>query len=102
MFRRFMTFLTVTALLVTVIPVFSADYKGYRSLDSSDPIIFLGDSIIYGGRTITLGERTIFVDPRLDNALADNYRYVYNSIRDAVAHLVDGTENDPMRVLFAP
>ena len=102
MFRRFMTFLAVTALLATVIPVFSADYKAYRSLDSSDPIIFLGDSIIYGGRTITLGERTIFVDPRLDNALADNYRYVYNSIRDAVAHLVDGTENDPMRVLFAP
>ncbi len=38
----------------------------------------------------------------LFRSLADNYRYVYNSIRDAVAHLVDGTENDPMRVLFAP
>lgn len=94
--------LTVVALFVAGFQLLAADYKGYQSLDKNDPIIFKGDCIIYRGDTIMLGERTLFADPGLSDALVNNYPYVYKSIQDVAEHLVDGTAESPMRVLFAP
>ncbi|MBP3510548.1 MAG: hypothetical protein J6K19_00710 [Prevotella sp.] len=79
-----------------------ADWKGHAPLDPSDPIAFSGDRITYGGRTIMLGERSIFVDVRLSDVLVRAYPHAYNSLKEAVRHLKDGTGNDPMRVYFAP
>lgn len=77
---------------------------GYTALDSTDPIIFSGNSIQYGGNTISLGSKDIYVDGSLSDAVAAQYQYVYNDIKEALssAALTDGTEDDPMNVYIAP
>lgn len=74
----------------------------YQSLDPGDPILFGGDHIIYQGERIELGERSFFIDARLPDEVAEQYPYVYNTVNDAVEHIVDGTENEPMTLHIAP
>ena len=86
-------FLVFTALL-TVISAQAA----YKSLDSANPITFLGNAIVYQGDTITLGKHAIFLDGNLADAEASEHPYVYNSLKQAVRHFVDGTDKMPMCV----
>lgn len=90
-------FLVFTALLT----VFSAQ-AAYKSLDSANPITFLGNAIVYQGDTITLGKHAIFLDGNLTDAEASEHPYVYNSLKQAVRHFVDGTDKVPMCVYIAP
>lgn len=90
-------FLVFTALLT----VFSAQ-AAYKSLDSANPITFLGNAIVYQGDTITLGKHAIFLDGNLTDAEASEHPYVYNSLKQAARHFVDGTDKMPMCVYIAP
>lgn len=47
-------------------------------LDKENPVYFYGDSIQYGGKTIALGDHDIYIDGTLSDAVADQYKYVYN------------------------
>lgn len=89
-------------LLITALLTVAGVQAGYKSLDASSPIAFLGNKIVYGGDTITLGERAIFLDGNLSDAEAGKYPYVYNSFKEAAGHFVDGTDAMPMRVYIAP
>lgn len=53
-------------------------------------------------KTIDLGEKSIYIDGRLSDEQIEGYDYVYNSFKQAMDHLVDGTETDPMEVYIAP
>lgn len=65
-----------------------------------------GMQVTYGfegeEKTIDLGERCIYIDGRLSDEQIEGYDYVYNSFKQAMANLVDGTESDPMEVYIAP
>ncbi len=72
------------------------------SLDKDNPITFLGDRIIYAGDTLTLGPRTLFLDGHLSDEYVEGRPYAFNSFREVAKHLIDGTADEPMRVLIAP
>ncbi len=61
-----------------------------------------GASFTYQGRQVALGPRALYVDGRLSDDRAARSPYVYNSFVDAVAHLTDGTEAEPMELYLAP
>ncbi len=65
-----------------------------------------GLTVTYGfegeEKTIDLGEKSIYIDGRLSDEQIEGYDYVYNSFKQAMSHLVDGTESDPMEVWIAP
>lgn len=52
--------------------------------------------------TVSIGEKAIYVDGRLTDEQADKFDNVYNTINDAMEHLVDGTEDAPMKMYIAP
>ncbi len=79
------------------------------SLAPHNPITLLGNSvgyadgcIVYAGDTLALGPRTLFLDGSLSDEETVANKYVFNSFREAAKHLVDGTEDKPMRLLIAP
>ncbi|MFI1744259.1 hypothetical protein [Thalassobellus sediminis] len=78
--------------------MFSQKHIGYLYKD----LEFFGSHIIYKGQKIPLGEHAFFIDGQLSNEEVDKYKYVYNSINEAVKHLIDGTEVSPMRLYIAP
>ncbi|WP_300725540.1 hypothetical protein [uncultured Bacteroides sp.] len=95
--------LVVVMLLVPSLCKGAGKVVGYRSLDSSQPIEFLGDRIRFNGEEILLGEKAFFVDGLLTDELADRYPYVFNSFAEAVGHLKPGSsEADRMTVYLAP
>lgn len=96
-----MTRLTATLVAAIVWAAINAAAT-HRSLDAADPIVFYGDSISYGGRTITLGPKAFFIDGSLSDSVADAYPYAFNSLREAVEKLTDGTADNPMCVYLAP
>lgn len=59
-------------------------------------------TIRYKGETVTLGPRALYVDGSPDAAGADASPYVFRSFNEAMAHVQDGTREDPMRVYIAP
>ncbi|BET69464.1 hypothetical protein ASA1KI_43820 [Opitutales bacterium ASA1] len=80
----------------------AAEYTGYRSLDSEQPITFDGATVTWNGRTFHLDEQTVFLDQRLDEARIAENPYAFRSIHDAAAALRSGTKEKPMRLLVAP
>ncbi|MDR1672417.1 MAG: hypothetical protein LBS09_02980 [Bacteroidales bacterium] len=74
----------------------------YRSLDASNPIVFMGDHIEYKGGKIVLDEKNFFVDGQLSDADVARSPYVFRSVQEAVKHLSDGTEARPMMLYLAP
>ncbi len=73
-------------------------------LDKENPVYFYGDSIQYGGKTIALGDHDIYIDGTLPDAVADQYKYVYNDFKEAYEKggIVDGSSEKPMNVYIAP
>ncbi len=61
-----------------------------------------GGSFTYQGRNVVLGPHALYVDGRLSDEQAAKSDYVFNSFTDAVAHLTDGTEAEPMELYLAP
>lgn len=65
-----------------------------------------GMSFTYGyegeEQTVEIGEKAIYVDGRLSDEEIEGYANVYNSFKQAMDHLVDGTETDPMVMYVAP
>lgn len=61
-----------------------------------------GRSFTYRGKSVTLGPRALYVDGALTDDQAAKLEYVYNSFPEAMAHLTDGTEEEPMEVYLAP
>ena len=57
---------------------------GYRSLDVTNPIEFLGNKILYEGKEIELGEKTFFIDGQLSDEVTARYPFVFNSFNDLV------------------
>lgn len=72
------------------------------SLDAKDPIVFKGECIIYQGQKIDLNSRAFFVDGRMTDKEAEKYPYVFNSVNDALASAVNGSEAIPMTLYIAP
>lgn len=93
------------SLFLILLLLFFADIPArniYRGLDSQNPVIFSGNSIQYKGKTIYLDEHTIYVDGNMPDEMAEKYSHVYKTFREAARHLIDGTEECPMRVFMAP
>jgi len=65
-----------------------------------------GKSFSYGYegdvKTVEINEKAIYVDGRLDDKEIMNFENVYNSFNEAMEHLVDGTEAEPMKMYIAP
>ncbi|MEI6946448.1 hypothetical protein V9K67_04540 [Paraflavisolibacter sp. H34] len=76
--------------------------EGYRPLDPKQPITFLGDRIVFKGDTVALGPKAFFIDGGLPDSVVARYRFVYNSVIEAAAHLTHGTEAAPMTLYLAP
>lgn len=74
----------------------------YVCLDSANPVTLYGDRIKYNGKTVRLNKRTIYVDGNLPEDIAAKYPYVFRDFTDAMANIVDGTVDEPMRVYIAP
>lgn len=74
----------------------------YSPLDEKNPVAFTGDQIIYKNEKIQLGPHAFFVDGQLSDHEVSKYDYVFNSVNEAVMHLTDGTEGDPMILYLAP
>lgn len=52
--------------------------------------------------TVEINEKNIYIDGRLSDEQIEGYDNVYNSFKQAMSHLVDGTEDEPMNVWIAP
>ncbi|GEC72670.1 hypothetical protein SAMN05443543_105126 [Flavobacterium flevense] len=91
-----------TFLLLFFLIVKGQEKITYQSLDSKNPIKFNGKSIVYKGKTIELGPKSFFIDRELTDAQTARYPYVYNSVNEAVKHLTDGNETEPMTLFIAP
>lgn len=65
-----------------------------------------GKSFTYGyegeERTVEINEKAIYVDGRLSDEEIEGFDNVYNSFKQAMDHLVDGTEAEPMNMYIAP
>lgn len=61
-----------------------------------------GGSFTYRGETVTLGKRALYVDGRLSDEQAAKFDCVFNSFQEAVAHLENGTQEEPMELYLAP
>lgn len=65
-----------------------------------------GRSFTYGyegsEKTVEINEKTIYVDGRLSDEQIEGFDNVYNSFKQAMDHLVDGTEAEPMEMYLAP
>ncbi|WP_278409929.1 hypothetical protein [Phocaeicola coprocola] len=89
-------------ILLVISEVLKAQITDYNSLDTSQPIEFLGSSIRFKGQEIKLGEKVFFVDGQLSNEEVAKYPYVFNTFQDAVINLKPGTELEPMKIYLAP
>ncbi len=93
-------------LLVTCMQVFMLVNAGlkshYKSLDPNNPISFHGSYFIYKNQKIDLGPKAFFIDGQLSDQETAAYDFVYNSVNEAVRHVVDGTEEEPMVLYMAP
>ncbi|MGF7138516.1 pectinesterase [Roseimarinus sediminis] len=74
----------------------------YQSLDPSCPIEFHGTYLLYRQQKIELGPRAFFIDGQMSREEAGKHRWVFSSVNEAVAHLSDGTEDEPMVLYLAP
>lgn len=74
----------------------------YTSLDSSQPIEFLGNRIRYAGEEIVLGPKAFFIDGQLSKDEMAKHPYVFNTFNEAAARFTVGTEKEPMKVYIAP
>lgn len=65
-----------------------------------------GKSFTYGyagaETTVEIGEKAIYVDGRLSDEEIEGFDNVYNSFKQAMDHLVDGTQDAPMKMYIAP
>ena len=65
-----------------------------------------GLSFTYGWEgeetTVEINEKNIYIDGSLSDEQIEGYDNVYNSFKQAMSHLVDGTEDEPMNVWIAP
>ncbi|MDE7084094.1 MAG: InlB B-repeat-containing protein, partial [Clostridia bacterium] len=65
-----------------------------------------GKSFTYGNEgeeiTVQINEKAIYVDGRLSDEQIEGFDNVYNSFKQAMDHLVDGTEDAPMNMYIAP
>lgn len=68
----------------------------------NDNIVFAGEYILYKGKKINLGPDAFYVDGQLTTKETEKYQYSFNSVNEAVAHLLDGTELNPMTLYIAP
>jgi hypothetical protein len=89
-------------LLIFTLGASAQPITNYRSLDKNNPVEFYGNSIIYQGQKIELNEKTFFVDGQLPEAVSARYPFVFSSFNEAVEHLSDGTETQPMTIYIAP
>lgn len=77
-------------------------HSGYVSLDKDNPILFKGNSIIYQQKEIPLSEKAFFIDGQLSDMEAARSPFVFNTINEALKHIQDGTETEPMTLYIAP
>ncbi|MDR0668213.1 MAG: hypothetical protein LBF90_06320 [Prevotellaceae bacterium] len=82
--------------------VVGRDAVGYRTLDPSCPVEWEGDRIVFQGRRIDLSPHAFFVDGRLTTDEIADRPFVFNSLNDALAQVVDGSTDQPMTVYIAP
>ena len=65
-----------------------------------------GKSFTYGyegsEKTVEINEKAIYIDGRLSDEQIEGFDNVYNSFKQAMDHLVDGTESEPMQMYIAP
>lgn len=65
-----------------------------------------GKSFTYGyegsEKTVEINEKAIYIDGRLSDEQIEGFDNVYNSFKQAMDNLVDGTEAEPMEMYIAP
>lgn len=74
-----------------------------RPLDPGHPVVVTRPYLFtYDGQDYQLDSRHFLVDATLDSAAVASSPWLFSSIREALSHLADGTEADPMTVYVAP
>ncbi len=74
----------------------------YVSNSLNKNLEFHGDYLLYKGRKIVLGPKAFYIDGQLSAKEASTYKFVFNSVNEAVKHLTDGSEESPMTLYIAP
>ena len=92
----------INSLFLMASLICSAQGNSYKSLDETNPILFVGDHIVYKGEKIRLGPNAFFIDGQLTDEQVAKKPYVYNSINKAAEFFKDGTEDSPMVLYIAP
>ncbi len=91
----------------------NADTKVYAKYSAAEqvkqfPVVLAkdGKSFTYGEAgeetTVQINEKNIYIDGRLSDEQIEGFDNVYNSFKQAMDHLVDGTEDAPMNMYIAP
>ncbi len=60
------------------------------------------ETVMFEGRVYHLGAHVFLLSSQLSDEQCSHSPYLYNRFEDVVAHLSDGTHDDPMHVLIAP
>ena len=100
--KAFAIVLAVSLFAAMISKARAADYVGYKALDQKQPVSFDGKLVKWNGKTFALDDNTIFLDSRLDRAQLAGNPYAFNTLKDAVAALKNGTAAKPMLLLTAP
>ena len=74
----------------------------YTPLDKSHPISFNNNRIHYQDQEILLNEKNFFIDGQLSDADVANNPFVFNSVNEALKHITNGSEAEPMTLHIAP
>ena len=83
--------------------IFFIDQKVNAQLHSlNKDIQFSNGSLFYKNKEIRLGSNSFYIDAQLSDDDVGKYPYIFKSINEAVKHLKDGTEAEPMTLYIAP
>jgi len=98
------TLCLLACLLAAVLSVQGADNTTInRPLDISHPVVVsAAGTVDYDGKPLTLDSRHFLVDGTLDEQAAKSHPFLFRTFQEAVAHLADGTPDEPMVVYLAP
>ncbi len=100
--RRYHSVIRLMAVVMTLLVVYSvAARRKSWSLDPLYPVYVKKGIVVCPDGKFRLDENTFYVDSRLGPGDM-KYPYMFRTIADAVRHLKDGTDEKPMRILFAP
>lgn len=88
--------------VIALLSIYGLNAQKYVRNLLNPEIAYGGDYLLYKGEEIKLGTKTFYIDGQLSNEEVKDNPYVFNSVNEAVKHLTNGTESEPMTLFIAP